>query len=148
MHRSGQHQGLFLRLLLGVVVANYLAQILYYLHLYYFPHGALPSVGGTLLLGLTFVGFLLGYVGVARGRRTGYWLLLAYLVAEVGFYVKNLFTQVLHGYAPFFHLQTRDPILFVVFGIGYLNLLVGGYALSYLLSHRRTLISSGTIAAQ
>jgi hypothetical protein len=100
-------------------------------------------VGGTLLLGLTFVGFLLGYVGVVRGRRTGYWL----LVAEVGFYVKNLLTQVLHGYAPFFHLQTRDPILFVVFGIGYLNLLVGGYALAYLLHHRRTLIARGAIAA-
>ena len=56
MHRSVQHQGLFLLLLLGVVVANYLVQILYYLHLYYFPRGALPSVGGTLLLGLTFIG--------------------------------------------------------------------------------------------
>lgn len=148
MHRSCQRQGLCLRILLGVVVANYLAQMLYYLHLYYFPRGALPSVGGALLLGLTFVGFLLDYVGVGRGRGTGNWLLLACLVAEVGFYVKNLLTQVLHGYAPFFHLQTRDPILFVVFGIGYLNLLVGGNALSYLRSHRRTLIASGTIATQ
>src|SRR5260221_362746 len=130
MHRSCQRQGLCLQILLGVVVANYLAQMLYYLHLYYFPRGALPSVGGALLLGLTFVGFLLDYVRVVRGRGTGYWLLLAYLVAEVGFYVKNLLTQVLHGFAPFFHLQTREPILFVVFGIGYLNLLVGGYALS------------------
>lgn len=143
MLRAHHAHRLVLRILLAVVVANYLAQIPYYLHVHYVPHGAPPSISGTALLGLTFAWFLLGYVGTAHGRRDGYWLLLTYLVAEVSFYLKNLVTQVTHGYAPFFHLQTRDPILFVVFGIGYLNLLVGVYYLYYLLSHRPTLITSG-----
>lgn len=142
MLRSQHRHKLMLRVLLVVVAANYLAQIPYYLHVYYFPRGAPPSVSGTMLLGLTCAWFVLGYVGTFQGRTAGYWLLLTYLVAEVSFYAMNLVTQVTHGYAPFFHLQTRDPILFVVFGIGYLNLLVGIAYLSYLLRHRRTPITS------
>jgi hypothetical protein len=147
MQRWRQRHGLFLKVVLGIVLANYLAQIPYYLHLYYFPYGAPPRLSGTILLGLTLVWFLVGYVGLARGSRWGYWLLVAFLVTEVGFYASNMLVQVTHGYPPFLHLDISDPILFAVFGIGYLNLFAGAYFLYFLAQHRRTLVASGATAS-
>ena len=104
--------------ILVVVGANYLAQIPYYLYLYYFPHHVPPSLFGTLLLAATFVWFLAGWLLLTRrGGRTGYWLLLAFLLTEFVFYAANMVNQVAHGFAPFFHLQNRDPLLFTVFAI-------------------------------
>lgn len=140
MQRWRQPHGLFLGIVLVVVLANYAAQIPYYLYLYYFPHGAPPSPTGTILLGLTLVWFLVGYAGLARGSRAGYWLLGGFLATEVGFYGWNMFVQVTHGYPPFLHLHASDPILFAVFGIGYLNLIAGIYFLYFLARHHRTLV--------
>lgn len=133
MSQAMRRRRVFLWAVLLVVGANYLAQIPYYLHLYYFPHGALPSLLGSILLGLTLAWFLAGALGFARGRAWGYWLLAMFLLTEVSFYALNMLNQALHGIPPFFHLQTHDPILFVVFGIGYLNMLAGVYFLFALL---------------
>ena len=133
-HATHAQRALWLAVLLGIVVANYLAQIVYYLHLYYFPHHAPPSLFGSIALMLTLVWFLAGYVGTRRGNAGGYWLLVSYLLAMVLFYALNMVNQVGHGFSPFFHLHARDPILFVVFAIGYLNLLAGVGYLVWLVS--------------
>ena len=127
--------------ILVVVGANYLAQIPYYLYLYYLPHRALPPLFGTSLLAATFVWFLAGWLLlVRRGSQAGYWLLLTFLLVEACFYLFNMVNQVAHGFAPFFHLQNRDPLLFTVFAIGYLNM-VGGFAFIIFLALRyRTLV--------
>ena len=140
MPRSHQQRRLFLWLVLAVVGANYLAQIPYYLDVYYFPHGAPPALSGSILLGLTCVWFLVGYMRLAAGSAKGYWLLLSFLVTEVFFYAHNMFIQVTHGYPPFLHLLARDAILTIVFDIGYLNMLLGVCFIVYLLRHRRDLI--------
>ena len=128
--------------ILVVVGANYLAQIPYYLYLYYFPHHVPPSLFGTLLLAATFVWFLAGWLLLARrGGRTGYWLLLAFLLTEFVFYAANMVNQVAHGFAPFFHLQNRDPLLFTVFAIGYLNLIGGLVFAIFLIWRYRTLVA-------
>ena len=115
--------------ILVVVGANYLAQIPYYLYLYYFPHHVPPSLFGTLLLAATFVWFLAG------------WLLLAFLLTEFVFYAANMVNQVAHGFAPFFHLQNRDPLLFTVFAIGYLNLIGGLVFAIFLIWRYRSLVA-------
>lgn len=130
----------FFASVLGVVLANYLAQIPYYLDVYYFPHHAAPATAGSLMLLATLVWFLFGYVLLVRGSRIGYWVLLSFLAVEVSFYAYNMVNQVMHGYAPFFHLQARDAILFVVFAIGYLNLIAGICFLYILIRHRKTMI--------
>ena len=142
--RSRQSRGheVFLWVVFGVVVANYLAQIPYYLHLYYFPHHAPPALFGSVALGATLLWFLAGWGLLMRGGRLtlpGYLLLLSFLLVEVGFYAGNMLNQVMHGFAPFFHLQERDPVLWVVFAIGYLNLLCGVYFLYHLVRHHATL---------
>ena len=128
--------------ILVVVGANYLAQIPYYLYLYYLPYRALPPLFGTSLLAVTFVWFLAGWLLLARrGSRTGYWLLQTFLLTEFVFYFLNMANQVAHGFAPFFHLQNRDPLLFTVFAIGYLNM-VGGFAfIIFLVLRHRTLVA-------
>ncbi|HET9109399.1 MAG TPA: hypothetical protein VFN78_01115 [Ktedonobacterales bacterium] len=123
----------FLWTVLVVVGANYLAQIPYYLRVYYFPHHVGPSISGTLLLGCTLVWFLVGYGRLLTGSAKGYWLLVSFLATEVFFYTYNMVNQVAHGLPPFLHLSVRDPVLFAVFGIGYLNMLAGVYFLFVLL---------------
>ena len=125
--------------ILVVVGANYLAQIPYYLHLYYFPRHAPPSLLGTSLLVATFVWFLAGWLLLTRrGSRVGFWLLLTFLLTEFFFYLANMVNQVAHGFAPFFHLQNRDPLLFTVFAIGYLNLIGAFVFVVFLVARYRT----------
>ena len=126
----------FFTLVLVVVLTNYAAQSPYAWHLH-----KSPAVSGTLLLGATLLWFLCGYFGLLFGLRVGYWLLLSYLLAVVSFYSWNIFNQVRHGYPPFMHLQERDPILFAVFAIGYVNLLAGIAFTGYLLRYRQALLS-------
>lgn len=126
----------FLWLVVAVVLANYIAQIPYAVHLH--KH---PSLASSALLGSTLIWFLCGYVGLVLGSRVGYWILVSYLATVVAFYSYNILNQVAHGFPPFMHLQERDPILFVVFAIGYVNLLAGVYFLYRLLRCRRALLT-------
>lgn len=60
---------------------------------------------------------------------------------EVGFYLFNTVNQVAHGFAPFFHLQNRDPLFFTVFAIGYLNMVCGFAFIIFLIWRYRTLVA-------
>ncbi len=112
-------------LMFVVVVLNYGAQIPYYLRLYYFPHHAPPALWGSLALATTLAWFLVGWALLWRGRVAGYWLTLSFLIVETGFYLYNEISQVAHGFPPFFHLTNPDPVLWMVFAIGYLNMVAG-----------------------
>lgn len=140
MLQTAQQRKYFLWLVLLVVGANYLAQIPYYLHLYYFPHGALPNLRGSLMLGLTLLWFVAGYTLLARGRVAGYWLLFSFLFTEVGFYLFNVVNRVANGFPAFMDLQTHDPLLWIVFLIGYINMLVGLYFLASLVINYNSFI--------
>jgi hypothetical protein len=136
--RPSRH-GVFFGLVFVIVAANYLAQIIYYLHQYYVPHGAHPALAGTAALTATLLWFLAGFFLLRRGIVAGYLLLLLYLVAMTGFYLYNMLNQMAHGFAPFFHLQNPDPALWTVFAIGYLNMLAGILFIAYLVWQRHRL---------
>ena len=127
----------FLLVMFVVVVANYVAQVPYYLRLYYFPHHAPPALWGSLALAATLAWFLVGWALLWRGRATGYWLTFSFLVVESGFYLSNEINQVAHGFPPFFHLANPDPVLWTVFAIGYLNMVAGIVFVVTLLVWRR-----------
>jgi hypothetical protein len=127
----------FFAIVLSVVGLNYLAQIPYYLHLYY-PRP--PSLLGTLALGATFAWFAVGFVLLVRGARTGYWLLLSFLVAMVGFYLYNVMNQIVHGINTLFFLRDHDPLVGVVLAIGHVNLLAGIYFLWFLVTRYRAFV--------
>ncbi len=127
-----------IRILAGTILANYVAQVIYFLHLYYTPQHPLPDLKSAVLMGAVFALFLIGYALFIKHHRSGFYVLGFYLSLEFLFYLWNLIGGGLHGPGWFFHLSEPDPILWIVFAIGYLNLFTTGYFLFLLVIHRQT----------
>ena len=127
----------------GIVLANFIAQVVYYMHLYYTPERPFPPVRSALELGLVFALFASGLLLQVRRRRTGYILLTAFLVLEFVFYLWSVVGSVVLGYGLFFQLWNPDAILRAVFAIGYLNLFAAGYFLVLLVSRRDNFLHVG-----
>lgn len=83
--------------LVFVVALNYLAQIPYYIHQYYIGRHIPPSWPGTLLLLLTLLWFLAGYLMFIRSKRYGRGLLLSFLGAQVLFYGHSVVFGLIDG---------------------------------------------------
>ncbi len=125
-----------------LILANFLAQIPYYLHLYYNPNNLLAQLRGGYLLLIVFAVFLLASFLLFKRTVIGYWLMVMFLAVEFLFYVWNTLGAVIHGYGFFYHLANPDLILRAVFAIGYVNLFVSGYFLCLLLLKRATFLDS------
>jgi len=129
--------------LLAVVLLNYLAQIPYYLHQYYFPRHLPPNSTGATLLFVTFVWFLVGYIMFVRDKKYGKGLLLSFLAAQVLFYGHAIAFGLINGSGIVAQLTTHSPFLLVIFLIGYINFAVAAYYLIQLLKLKHSIISSG-----
>jgi hypothetical protein len=116
-----------------LILANFVAQIPYYLHLYYNPNNVLAQARGGLLLLFVFGVFLLASILLFKRQVLGYWLMVMFLAVEFLFYLWNTVGEVMHGYGLFFHLNNPDLLLRAVFAIGYVNLFASGYFLGLLL---------------
>ena len=125
-----------------LILANFIAQIPYYLHLYYNPNNLLAQLRGGFLLLIVFVLFLLASFLFFKRTVIGYWLMVIFLAVEFLFYVWNTLGGVFHGYSFFYHLANPDLILRAVFAIGYVNLFASGYFLCLLLLKRSTFLDS------
>ena len=123
--------------LFAVLLANFAAQVPYFLHLYYSPQHPLPDLKSSLLLGSVLMLFLVSF-GLLVGRRGAcYYLLIFYLALEFFFYLLNIVGGALHGFGLFFHLADHDPVLWAVNAIGYLSFFAAGYFLLLLIARRR-----------
>src|SRR5262245_36074305 len=127
-------------ILFGMLLANWVAQIVYFRHLYYTPEHPFPTLRNTLPFLSLFVMLIVGYALLLLHRKTGYYLLTFYLALQFFFYLWNTVGGVIHGYGLFFHLSEPDPILWAVFNIGYLSFLASGYFLFLLLYKRVELL--------
>jgi hypothetical protein len=108
--------------LVAVTLANYAAQMPYYLHNDYSPQHPLPGVRAVALLGVTLAWFALGLAGFMRHRRWGFAVLASFLAAEAIFYAGTFGTGVF-----IFQLENHSDLLKTVFVIGY----VSGAAAAY-----------------
>ncbi len=115
--------------LMGLILANFLAQVPYFLHLYYTPQHPLPALAPALTMGTVFAAFVIPAWLFLRGRRPGYSLLIAFLAVDFLFYLWNISGGAIHGLGLFFHLRDSDPILWAVNFIGYLNFFAAGWLL-------------------
>ena len=125
-----------------LILANFIAQVPYYLHLYFNPNNLLTFARGILLMLFVFVVFLLASIFLFKRRVLGYWLMLIFLAAEFLFYLWNTIGEVIHGYGLFFHLADPDLLLRAIFAIGYVNLFASGYFLGLLLLERAHFLPS------
>jgi hypothetical protein len=118
-------------ILLTITIVNYLALIPYYLYNYYFPYHVLPSLRACILVGLTLVWFLGGYLGFRNKSRLGYFLLLTFLIIEALFYLMTILSGAVIS-------QLRNPSLLMraIFFIGYLSGLVAAYYVCVLVRFR------------
>ena len=107
------------------VLANYAAQVPYYLHQYWFRGHVPPSWPGVALLAVTLAWFLLAYRRYVRGARFGRGLLMAFLATQVIFYAHALALSLLSGGHGGIAAQLTSPSQFlrVIFALGYLNAL-------------------------
>jgi len=125
-----------------LILANFIAQIPYYVHLYFNPNNVLAQAKGGLIMLLVFGVFLLASILLFKRQVLGYWLMVLFLSIEFLFYLWNTVGEVLHGYGLFFHLNTPDLLLRAVFAIGYVNLFASGYFLGLLLLKRARFLDS------
>ncbi|MGB8645843.1 MAG: hypothetical protein WCF84_11445 [Anaerolineae bacterium] len=124
--------------LFAAVIANYLAQIPYDLHLYGFSF----NPRGVLLLGSTLVWFLVGFGLLVSRHALGYWLTLAFIAVQVVFYFNNEIILMFYGYGLLYHLTTfKDPIIWATEFIGDVNFVAAVYFLYYFLRYKSRLLA-------
>ena len=115
-------------ILFGIILANFIAQIFYFFHLYYNKFSDLKWLSNLPLV-LVFALFLTAYILFVKHKKAGYPLMVLFLSMEFLFYLLSTIFSAIQGFGLFFQLFTDDIILRIVFAIGYLNLFASGYFL-------------------
>jgi hypothetical protein len=127
-------------LLFVILLSNFAAQIVYFFHLYYSPQHPLPGIRSTFLMGSVLALFLISFFLLISKNKAGFPLMVIYLTVEFLFYLWNIvFSGFRQGYGWFFHFRERDPVLWIVFAIGYLSFFVAGYFIVLLIVNRRNI---------
>ncbi len=128
---------LFFKILFWTVISNFIAQIPYYFHQYYISRHIAPSLIGLTLLSLVFVWFISAYILLKNGKKTGYYLMLTFLIIEFLFYLQTQIVQATTGHGILLHvLRPDNGLLFIVFFIGYVNFIASAYFIFYLIKYR------------
>ncbi len=119
------------------VLLNYAAQVPYALDLY----GLAFNLLGVLLVGATLAWFAIGFALLWWHRAPGYWILLAYVIAQIIFYVRtDILGSFTGGGLPFQLFHARDAVVWLAFLAGDLNFVAAIGTLIYLLRRRSELL--------
>jgi hypothetical protein len=113
---DGMPKTVSLRPLVAATLANYAAQVPYFIHNDYTPQQPLPNLYAATLLGGTLIWFLVGLRGFLTGRRWGLAVLLSFVTVEALFYAKTFVT----GHVTI-QLQNPSDLVRAVFVIGYIS---------------------------
>src|SRR5690242_16945962 len=90
-----------------LILANFIAQVPYAIHLYGVARLATISPG-IIAMYVVFALFLVGYFLFRQKRVFGYWLLVVFLALEFIFYIWGFIGSLIHGFSPFFQLSNPD----------------------------------------
>lgn len=125
--------------LAAVTLANYVAQVPYFVHNDFSAAHPLPGVRAVGLLGLTLAWFVLGLAGFTRGRRWGLAVLVSFLAAEALFYGATFATGTF-----LLQMHNHSDLLKVVFVTGYASGAVAAfYACSLIWPYARAGLRPG-----
>lgn len=126
-----------LTLLLVIMIVNYLAQIPYFLHNYYFPHHIIPGLRAGGLLGFTLIWFIVGYIAFKKKMKHGYAILISFLIVQALFYAMALLSG-----AFIIQLRNHSALIKGVFLIGYISGITAAYfAWQLMRTHRHHIVS-------
>lgn len=123
------------KVLLAVILADFVAQIPYFFHLYYRVQTLWITARSVLIMGMVFALFILASVLLLKRLRAGYQLMLIFLTIEGRFYLSGAISSTIRGLGPFFQIRNPDLVLRVIYSIGYVNLFASGYFLFLLLRY-------------
>ncbi len=119
-----------------LVLANFVAQVPYFFHLYYRVQSIWITARSLVIMGAVFAFFVLASLLLFRREKAGYPLMLIFLSIEFLFYLFGAVSSTARGLGPFFQVHNPDLILRIIYSIGYLNLFASGYFLYLLLRYR------------
>jgi hypothetical protein len=128
-----------LKPLIIITLANFAAQVPYYLHNDYSSHHMLPGIRALVLMAGTLAFFALGLAGYQRRLRWGKPVLIAFLMIEAAFYAGTVASG-----AFIFQLANHSYLLKAVFVIGYASGAVAGYYAYRLVRQSRLSRLTGT----
>lgn len=128
-------------ILFGLIVANFIAQIPYDLDLYAGRSSFFIQMRSLLILLILLAILVFAFLRLLKKTRLGYWLMLAFLAVEFLFYLGNVLFEAFWGGGLFHHLFSPDPVISIVFAVGYINLFASGYFLCLLLFQRSDFLS-------
>jgi NADH:ubiquinone oxidoreductase subunit K len=117
--------------LAAVTLANYAAQVPYFIHNDFSVDHPLPGVRAAGLLGVTLAWFILGLAGFLRGRRWGFAVLVSFLAAEALFYGATFATGIF-----LLQMHHHSGLLRAVFVTGYASGAVAVWYACSLIWHR------------
>jgi hypothetical protein len=127
-----QRSAAFLTPLIVVTLANYAAQVPYYLHNDYSGAHPLPGLRAVLLLAATLAWFAVGLAGITRNRSWGFGVFISFLITEAFFYAMSLAIG-----AFIFQLDNPSILLKAIYAIGYVSGAVAAYYAYRLIRERR-----------
>ncbi len=119
-----------------IILANFIAQVPYFFHLYYGRQAAYVTFRSFLIMGAVFAFFLAASLLFFQRYRAGWWLMLVFLSVEFLFYLFNVINSARHGFGLFFQILNPDIILRIIYSLGYLNLFAAGYFIYLLLRYQ------------
>lgn len=120
----------------SIILANFIVQIPYTVRLYGARHLVTLTPGWFAMVFVLLL-FLFGFIFLLKKKVFGYWMLFAFLCMEFLFYFFNEISGLIHGYGITYHVMHDDPLLKIVFLIGFLNLFASGYFL-FLLIYKKS----------
>lgn len=86
-----------IKILFGIILANFIAQIPYFFHLYYHNSSDLKRLFNIPMV-LVFALFIIAYMLFVNRKKTGYYLMILFLSMEFLFYLWNTIGSVIHGF--------------------------------------------------
>lgn len=90
-----------------------------------------------MLMSGVFIWFLVGLYLLIKRTLLGYILTVAFLGVEFLFYLMTQITQFMSGHGILLYvINPSDPILFIVFGVGYVNFIASAFMLYFIIRYR------------
>ncbi len=121
----------------SLILLNFLVQVPYFLHLYAGRQPLAITLRSFAIMTPLFAYFLTAAILLYLRKPAGYWMMVLFLSVEFLFYLFGAFQSVANGLGLFFQVRNPDPVLRIIYSIGYTNLFASAYFLYLLLRYRR-----------